>query len=84
LLSALRADHAQLNSTSQTKFCHEPVTRRTAVHRHVRSDELNNVIILSPESLSEHLNKKSRRSGGWLQARNPDCGYASGYGLTHS
>jgi hypothetical protein len=84
LLAALRADHAQLNSTSQTKFCHEPVTRGTAMHRHVRSDELNDVIILSPESLSEHLKKKSRRSGGWLQARNPDCGYASAYGLTHS
>jgi hypothetical protein len=57
LLAAWRADHAQLNSTSQTKFCHEPVTRGAAVHRHVRSDELNNVIILSPESLSTSQEK---------------------------
>jgi hypothetical protein len=78
-LAALRADHAQLNSISQTKFRHEPVTQGTAVHRHVRSDELNNVIILGPESL-QHLKKKSRRSRDWLQARNPDCRYASGTG----
>jgi hypothetical protein len=57
LLAALRADHAQLNSTSQMKFCHEPVTRGTAVHRHVRSDELNNVIVLSPEFLSTSQEK---------------------------
>jgi glutathione synthase/RimK-type ligase-like ATP-grasp enzyme len=56
-LAALRADHAQLISTSQTKFCHEPVTRGTAVHRHVRSDELNNVIIINPESLSTSQEK---------------------------
>jgi hypothetical protein len=83
LLAASRADHAQLNSISQTKTRHEPVTQGTAVHRHVRSDELNNVIILGQKSL-QHLKKKSRRSGDWLQARNPDCGYVSGYGLTHS
>jgi len=57
MLAALRADHAQLNSTSQTKFCHEPDTRGTAVRRHVHSDKLNNVIILSAESLSTSQEK---------------------------
>jgi len=57
VLAALRADHAQLNSPSQTKFCHEPVTRGRAVHHHVRSDELNNVIILGAESLSTSQEK---------------------------